>query len=149
LVQALESEGLPYWAKQTTVQKRAVDAWILHAQGRRDEALGEMKNAADAEDALDKHPVTPGAVLPARELYADMLLAEGHHERALEAYEATLLVSPNRFNSLSGAGIAAGEAGREHEARRYFARLLEIAGSGDTTRVGLGRARAMAAEPGI
>lgn len=148
LVQALEAEGLPYWAKQTTVQKRAVDAWVLHAQGRREEALREMKNAADAEDALDKHPVTPGAVLPARELYADMLLGEGQHAQALEAYEATLRVSPNRFNSLSGAGIAAEEAGREHDARRHFERLLEIAGSGDTTRPGLSRARAMIPDPG-
>jgi tetratricopeptide (TPR) repeat protein len=145
LARALEAEGLPYWTKQTRVQKRVVDAWILHAQSRVHDALIAMKNAADAEDALDKHPVTPGAVLPARELYADMLLGEGRFAEALAAYEATLLISPNRFNSLAGAGMAAEGAGRERDARRYFGRLLETAGDGDTSRPGLARARAMLA----
>ena len=143
LARVLESEGLPYWMKQTLVQKQAVEAWILHAEGRPQEALIAMKNAADAEDALDKHPVTPGAVLPSRELYADMLLGAGRFEEALVAYEEALLISPNRFNSLSGAGMAAAGAGRSSDARRHFGRLLEIAGDGDTSRPGLARARDM------
>jgi tetratricopeptide (TPR) repeat protein len=143
LARELEAQGLPYWRKQTLVQKRAVEAWIYHAEGRTQEALIVMKAAADAEDALDKHPVTPGAVLPARELYADMLLGEGRFAEALAAYEATLRISPNRFNSLAGAGKAAEAAGRTADARRYFARLLEIAGNGDTSRSGLARARAL------
>ena len=148
LAQILEADGLPYWTKQTLVQKRAVEAWIQHAEGRTQEALVAMEQAADAEDALDKHPVTPGAVLPARELYADMLLDGGRFDQALAAYEATLLISPNRFNSLAGAGIAAEGAGRTSDARRHFWRLLEIAGSGDTSRPGLARARAMRSAEG-
>jgi tetratricopeptide (TPR) repeat protein len=147
LVAALEVEGLPYWTKQTQVQKGAVESWILHSEGRRGEALSAMKHAAELEDALDKHPVTPGAVLPARELYADMLLGEERFEEALAAYEETLRISPNRFNSLSGAGMAADGAGRERDARRYFQRLLEIADGGSTRRPGLARARSVLSAP--
>jgi tetratricopeptide (TPR) repeat protein len=143
LARILEAEGLPYWTKQTLVQKQAVEAWIHHAEGRTQEALIAMEEAANAEDALDKHPVTPGAVLPARELYADMMFGEERFGEALAAYEATLRISPNRFNSLAGAGRAAEGAGRRADARRYFTRLLEIAGNGDTSRPGLVRARAM------
>ena len=143
LARILEAEGLPYWTKQTVVQKQAVEAWIQSAEGRTQEALIAMKEAADTEDALDKHPVTPGAVLPSRELYADMLLSEDRFDEALAAYEATLRISPNRFNSLAGAGRAAEGAGRRADARRYFTRLLEVADNGDTSRSGLARARAV------
>jgi tetratricopeptide (TPR) repeat protein len=143
LARKLETDGLPYWTKQTLVQKHAVEAWILHAEGRKLEALTAMKAAADAEDALDKHPVTPGNVLPSRELYADMLFGEERYDEAFAAYEATLRISPNRFNSLAGAGIAAEGAGRDADARIYFTRLIETAGSGDTSRPGLVRARAV------
>jgi tetratricopeptide (TPR) repeat protein len=146
LAKRLEAEGLPYWTKQTLVQQQAVEAWIQHAEGRTQQALVSMKRAADAEDALDKHPVTPGAVLPSRELYADMLLGEGRFDEALAAYEATLRISPNRFNGLAGAGRAAEAAGRSADARGYFTRLIEIAGNGDTSRSGLARARTALSE---
>ena len=100
-----------------------------------------MKEAAVAEDGLDKHPVTPGAVLPARELYADMLVEEQRWHEALAAYEATLRLSPNRFNSLAGAGWVAERSGKTAQAREYYGRLLEVAGNGDTVRSGLARAR--------
>ncbi len=143
LVRTLEAEGLPYWTKQTVVQKQAVEAWIQYAEGRTQAALISMQAAADTEDALDKHPVTPGGVLPSRDLYADMLFAEERFGEALAAYEATLEISPNRFYSLAGAGGAAEKAGRGADARRYYTRLVEIAGDGDTSRPGLARARAM------
>ena len=142
-MRTLEAEGLPYWTKQTVVQKQAVEAWIQYAEGRTQAALISMQAAADAEDALDKHPVTPGAVLPLRDLYADMLLGEERFGEALAAYEATLEISPNRFYSLAGAGGAAEKAGRGADARRYYTRLVEVAGDGDTSRPGLARARAM------
>jgi len=100
-----------------------------------------MKEAAVAEDGLDKHPVTPGAVLPARELYADMLVEEQRWHEALAAYEATLRLSPNRFNSLAGADWVAERPGKTAQAREYYGRLLEVAGNGDTVRSGLARAR--------
>jgi tetratricopeptide (TPR) repeat protein len=149
LAQALKAADLPYWTQQTLVQKRAVEAWILHAEGKTREALIAMGESADAEDGLDKHPVTPGAVLPARELYGDMLLIEDRFEEALAAYEATLRISPNRFNSLAGAARSSEGAGRQADADRYYARLLEIAGSGETSRPGLARARALAASAAV
>ena len=100
-----------------------------------------MQAAAIAEDGLDKHPVTPGAVLPSRDLYADMLFGEERFGDALAAYEATLEISPNRFYSLAGAGRAAEKAGRHTDALRYYTRLVEIAGDGDTSRLDLARAR--------
>lgn len=134
-------EADPYWAQQTRIQQQIVQAWIQQAEGQTPAALAAMAAAADGEDALDKHPVTPGAVLPARELYADLLYAAGRHGEALAAYEAALQVSPNRFNSLAGAGRAAEAAGLPAQARRYFSRLVEIAGAGDTVRPGLREAR--------
>ncbi len=141
IAQVLEDRGSPYWARQTRLQRTAVEAWIAHSEGRIEEALGLMQEAAVAEDGLDKHPVTPGAVLPARELYADMLAEEQRWDEALAAYEATLRISPNRFNSLAGAGWVAERAGKAAEAREYYGRLLEVAGKGDTVRSGLARAR--------
>lgn len=89
---------------------------------------------AEAEDAPDKHPVTPGAVLPARDLYGDMLFETGRFEEALEAYETTLGHSSNRFYSLAGAGMAAAKAKQRDQAMRHYSRLLEIAGEGDSSR---------------
>jgi tetratricopeptide (TPR) repeat protein len=70
--------------------------------------------------------VTPGEVLPARELYGDMLLASGHYTEAQEQYEAALDRSPNRFNSLFGAGRAAELSGDQDTAASYYQQLLEI-----------------------
>jgi hypothetical protein len=89
------------------VQIEAVNSWILLAEGRQDDALMLAATAADREDAVDKHPVTPGEVLPARELYADMLFATGDHEKSLEQYRVVLSGSPNRLNALLGAARAA------------------------------------------
>jgi tetratricopeptide (TPR) repeat protein len=141
IARALEEGGSPYWSRQVRMQATSVEAWIAHAEGRTEEALGSMKEAAIADDGLDKHPVTPGAILPARELYADMLAEEQRWDEALSAYEATLRVSPHRFNSLAGAGWVAERMGNTAQARVHYGRLLEVAGSGDTVRPGLARAR--------
>ena len=134
-------EGSPYWAKQVAIQKSAVEAWGAYAARRLGEAFTLMQRAADAEDALDKHPVTPGPVLPAHELYADMLSLEGRWAEALAAYETTLRTSPNRFNSLAGAGVSAERLGDADKARVLYGQLLMVAGDGNTTRSGLARAR--------
>src|SRR5215467_12950659 len=89
-----------------------------------------MKTAADIEDSTSKHPVTPGEVLPARELYADMLLELKQNGAALQAYEQVLRNSPNRFNSLYGAAEAAERSGDKEKAAAYFKQLLSIADSG-------------------
>ena len=65
-----------------------------------------MTTAADLEDKTEKHPVTPGEVMPARELLGDMFLHLKKWDSALTAYEADLQKHPNRFNGLYGAGTS-------------------------------------------
>ncbi|MEE8290810.1 MAG: hypothetical protein V3R80_04970 [Candidatus Tectomicrobia bacterium] len=133
---------LSYWAQQVKVQQLTIQAWLTYAENRREEALRLMTEAAALEDSLDKHPVTPGAVLPARELLGDMLMEVGRYGDALAAYEAMLRISPNRFNSLASAGRAAERAGLSPEATTYYTRLLKLAGESDTVRPGLTYAKA-------
>jgi tetratricopeptide (TPR) repeat protein len=106
-----------------------------------DNALQLMKKAADLEDSVDKHPVTPGAVLPARELLGDMLVLADKYEEAIDAYETSLLISPNRFNSLYGAGYAAESAGDTPKAKFYYTKLIELASDADNDRSSLLRAK--------
>jgi tetratricopeptide (TPR) repeat protein len=119
-------KGEDYWALLVDVQRITVEAWILQEQGRYEEALAMMRKAADHEDSVDKHPVTPSAVLPARELLGDMLLLQEKPEEALAAYRKALDVSPNRFNSLYGAGMAAKMSGNTELAKEYFTALHSI-----------------------
>ncbi len=114
----------PYWSKQVEIQRLAALAWLKRAEGHEDQALATMEAAAELEATTEKHPVTPGEVLPARELLADMLLEAGQHAEARAAYEATLARSPNRFNALYGAGRAAELAGDREAARRHFEALV-------------------------
>ena len=86
-----------------------------------------MALAAKKESSTEKNPVTPGEVLPARELFGDMLLATEDYERALTQYTEALKRSPNRFNSLYGAGRAAELAGDSETATDYYKQLLAIA----------------------
>lgn len=95
-----------YWAPLVDAQRQLVNAWISYEIGNTASALVQLRKAADLEDSMDKDPVTPGAVLPARELLADMLMLHGDYSDALLAYEKALTVSPNRSNSLAGAARA-------------------------------------------
>ncbi len=131
-----------YWAGQAEVQRLAAAAWIAQAEDRPQEASTLMRSAADAEDATEKHPVTPGHVLPAREQLGDLLLEQGHAADALAAYEASLSVAPGRFNSLLGALRAAGKAGQPDRARQHAATLAALCAKSDGTRRGLDEARA-------
>lgn len=125
---AAETSG--YWAQQVEIQRRAAKAWLLQAQGDEEMALETMRAAAELEASTEKHPVTPGAVLPARELLGDLLHELGRHEEALAAYRAVLEGSPKRLNSLYGAGRAAELAGDRATARSYYQRLVETAAAG-------------------
>ncbi len=81
---------------------KAVQAWILFEGGETDQALAIMREAADLEDSMDKHPTTPGEVLPVREVLGEMLLRLGRTEEAIEAFEKSLERTPNRRNALKG-----------------------------------------------
>lgn len=91
-----------YWAPLVDAQRQVINAWISYHTGDISGAVAQLRQAADLEDSIDKNPVTPGAVLPARELLADMLMLNRNYSGALSAYEKSLTVSPNRSNSLTG-----------------------------------------------
>ena len=137
--------GEDYWAIHVDVQRTTISAWIAYAEGRHAEAIDRMRTAADLEDSVDKHPVTPGAVRPARELLGDMLVLMGQPEEAMGAYRTTLNVSPNRFNSLYGIGYAAERAGKPELAKEAYATLAALSGEADGGREQLARANAFLA----
>lgn len=126
LRQKLLDEKNPYWADQLELQGRAAAAWIARAEGRNDEAVTQLRSAADLEDSMDKSPVTPGPILPAREMLGDLLMELGQPAKALEAYEQSLRDSPNRLNGLSGAARAAQETGNREKARAYYLKVATL-----------------------
>lgn len=125
---ALAQQKDEYKTKQVAIQVKAGEAWIAFKSGKTNDGINLMKLAADMESTTEKHPVTPGEIVPARELLGDMLLAANQPKDALLAYEAALARSPNRFNSLYGAGLAARKAGNQLKAENYFKKLLLIIG---------------------
>jgi tetratricopeptide (TPR) repeat protein len=135
-----------YWAEQVDIQWQVANAWVLHAEGKHDEALKAMSAAADAEDKTEKHPVTPGVPTPARELYAAMLIERGMAPEALAAFEATIKKEPNRFNAVAGAAKAAERAGDAAKAREYADKLVALARDAETARPELAAARAQLAK---
>ena len=89
------------------MQRLAASAWVAHAEGNNEEAVRLMRSAAELEDTTGKHPVTPGAVLPARELLGDLFLELDQPTRALPEFETALRNLPKRFNATYGAARAA------------------------------------------
>jgi len=123
-----------YWATQVEIERRTVAAWLAHAKGNQEEALKLMQSAADLEDTTEKHPVTPGAIVPARELLGELLLELRQPQQALKEFEASLLVSPNRFNGLYGAAKAAELSGDREKARTFYAKLTALGERSDGQR---------------
>jgi len=126
--------GDDYWAGQVKVQQLAVAAWIAQAEGKGDEALRSMRSAADLEDASEKHPVTPGQLLPARELLGDLLLERNDAPHALVEYETSLARTPGRLGGTYGAAHAAELAGDRAKARTYYQKLETLAVHADAGR---------------
>jgi tetratricopeptide (TPR) repeat protein len=131
-----------YWSEQVDIQRQVAAAWVLYAEGKRDDALNAMSAAADAEDKTEKHPVTPGVPKPARELYGVMLLENGNAKEALTAFEATLKKEPNRLGAYAGAATAAERSGDKAKALEYSEKIVAIAGGADKTRTEVTDARA-------
>ena len=130
-----------YWSEQVDIQAQVASAWVLLAEGKRDDALKAMSDAAMAEDKTEKHPVTPGVPKPARELYGVMLLESGNAKDALAAFEATLKKEPNRLAAYLGAAKAAESAGDKAKARDYYEKTVAIADDADKTRTDVADAR--------
>ncbi len=124
---ALKAAKNDYWATEVEAQRLGGAAWIAFVTSKHNEALGLMGAAADMEDASEKSGVSPGRILPARELLGDMLLESGNADDALAAYETSLVNDPKRLRSFYGAARAAAAAGNPYKARYYFARVVEMA----------------------
>ena len=130
------------WRKQVSIARQVADSWRAFAEGRKDEALTMMRAAADLDDATEKHPVTPGAVLPAREQLGELLLELGRPAEAMREFESSLVRAPRRLAGLYGAARAARLAGDMSKANLHYAALLEVAGKGDGTRAEVREAKA-------
>lgn len=126
LHERLARNGGDYWTTTTRAQRQAIDAWLRYEDGDVDGAIQAMRAAADLEDSVDKHPVTPSSPLPTRELLGEMLLEAGRPDEALTAFQASLAISPGRLNSLSGAGRAAELAGDDRTAGEYYRQIAEL-----------------------
>ncbi|MDE2387946.1 MAG: hypothetical protein KGN35_02505 [Betaproteobacteria bacterium] len=108
-----------YTAGQIGIQRLAVAAWIAVAENRNEEALQLMRASADLEDATEKDNVTPGAIIPARELLGELLLTLNQPAAALQELEASLQRTPSRRNALDRVVQAAKEAGNQVKANHY------------------------------
>jgi hypothetical protein len=135
-----------YWADQVDIQQEIAVAWITFAEGKHEDALQQMRSAADHEDRTDKHNVTPGVILPAREMFGEMLLELKQPVQAKIEFEATLQTAPNRFNALSGAARAATLSGDNEKAKTYYTKLLAICQNADGDRPELQDARSLLAQ---
>jgi tetratricopeptide (TPR) repeat protein len=123
---ATAKQNNTYWANQVEVQQREVAAWIAEQSGKHEDGLTMMRSAAELEESMDKDAVTPGAITPAREMLAELLLLAKRSSEALTAYEAVLKIAPKRFNALYGAAKAAEASGNQSVASRYFQELIQI-----------------------
>lgn len=118
------------------------EAWILHAEGKDDEAISTLKTLADKE--TDGFSET--GFLPATELLADLLLEAKRPQEALAEYRVDLKLNPNRFDSLYGAAQAAAAAGKQGDANEYYAALLKSCAGGNSVRPELSRAKELVAQ---
>lgn len=119
-------ESNRYWINQIEIQKKVVKAWELYTQNEMEKSLEMMIVAADLEDATEKNPVTPGTLLPAREMLGDLYMELNRPKDALIQYELSLKKNPNRFNSLFGAGRSAELIGDKKKTEYYYNQLLKL-----------------------
>ena len=146
IVAALKAAKDDYWATEVEVQRSGAAAWIAHAKSNQEEALTLMRSAADMEDKSEKSAVTPGRIVPARELLGEMLLEMNRPADALQAFETSEKHDPNRFRGIYGAAKAAMLAGDQAKAKSYYERLVVLAQNADTERPELIEAKAFLAK---
>ncbi len=122
------------WATQVEIQRLAAAGWLARTEKKDDEALALLRQAADLEDSTDKHPVTPGAILPAREQLADLYAELGRPKEALAEYTRSLQTAPARYVTLLGAAKAAEAVADAAAAKSYYAKLAELTAGSSSER---------------
>lgn len=131
-----------YWRNQVEVLLQTAAAWVEYLDGKHERALLHMRTAADLEDSLEKHPMSPGPIIPARELLGDLLLDMGEPKAAFVEFEKSLQAAPNRFNSLYGAARSAERSEDFEAARGYYEKLVAVTPHADSRRFELAEAKA-------
>ena len=134
LATSIKDPRFRYFGDQMGLQRQAALGLIALARGEKEDAIRILREAAAKEDSLGKHPVSPGAILPIRELLGEALIDCRRPAEALAEYEAALVIYPRRFNGVAGAARAAEAAGKRDIARRYYGELVELTKGGDGTR---------------
>jgi tetratricopeptide (TPR) repeat protein len=142
----LAATGQGYWADQVEIQRRLAAAVVARAEALTERALAAARSAAELEATTEKHVVTPGPIVPARELLGELYLEAGQPRQALHEFETALVTEPNRFWSLHGAARAAARAGEQARARDYYTKLVALCAPCDTDRPAIAEARAFLAE---
>jgi tetratricopeptide (TPR) repeat protein len=142
LGEKLKAAKNTYWANEVEVNRLGAAAWTALAQGKNDEALSLMRSAANIEDKSEKHIVTPGRIIPARELLAEMLLQLKQPALALKEFESSQVREPNRFRGFYGAAMAAEASGNRQKAADNFTKLIAMTKDADSGREELRRAKA-------
>jgi len=120
---ATKDPKFDYFKNHLDLQMQAASAWVAASEGKKSEAIEMLRRAADAEDILGKHPVSPGAFVPIREQLGSLLLEVGQSKEAQREFEAALKIYPGRFRGLYGAARAAEQNGDKESASRYYAKL--------------------------
>jgi tetratricopeptide (TPR) repeat protein len=120
---ATKDPKFDYFKSHLDLQMKAASAWIAATEGKKSDAIEMLRQAADAEDILGKHPVSPGAFVPIREQLGSLLLEAGHSKEAQREFEAALKIYPGRFRGLYGAAQAAEQSGDKENAGRYYSKL--------------------------
>jgi predicted Zn-dependent protease len=126
-----------YWAGQVLIQERAAEGWLAFADGRKEDAVAALRQAADMEDRSGKHVAMENRLSPIREMYGELLLEVNEPAKALKEFETSLRNNPNRFRSFSGAARAAERLGNRAQARTYYEKLVTLAAQADDARPSL------------
>jgi hypothetical protein len=145
---SLKAHNDMYWATVVEAQRLAASAWVARAEGKNDDAVHLARQGAELEETVEKHPVTPGPLLPARELEGDLLLELGRPAEALRSYEMTLVREPRRARALFGAARAAEKSGNSVAARTHYAQLSRLMERADASRAEVRVAREFLARQG-
>jgi hypothetical protein len=121
LHEKVKSNGSPFWVTQVHAQLLEAQAWAANVRGQNEEAVNLLRSAADEEDSVEKLPVTPGPIVPAREQLADLLLTLKRPQEALKEFKDSLVQAPGRRGALAGAAKASEMAGNTEKANQFRA----------------------------
>ena len=141
LDEQIEKEGNAFKIQQIKIHLKQIQGLLYFSKGNQMEGISLLRDAAEMEDIIGVHGVSPSKIIPARELLADVFLKMNNPKSALDEYELNLKSNPNRFNGIYGAAIAAKQFGDVEKATMYFDQLLKLAENSNSDRPEINEAR--------